>query len=112
MTTPHVHRLRRGATSLATLLGCLSALHAEGGRPNIIFILADDLGYGDLGCYGQQLIATPHIDSLSRAGMRMTDFYAGCSVSAPSRASLLTGLHTGHTHVRGNKEIMPEGRRP
>ncbi len=112
MTTPHAHGLRRGATSLATLLGCLSALHAQGGRPNIIFILADDLGYGDLGCYGQQLIATPHIDSLSRAGMRMTDFYAGCSVSAPSRASLLTGLHTGHTHVRGNKEIMPEGQAP
>lgn len=81
-------------------------------RPNVIFILADDLGYGDLGCYGQQIIQTPHIDALAQQGMRFTDFYAGCSVSAPSRASLMTGRHTGHTKVRGNKEIQPEGQSP
>ncbi|MDR1865448.1 MAG: arylsulfatase [Bacteroidales bacterium] len=72
-------------------------------RPNIIFILADDLGYGDLGCYGQQHVKTPHIDRLAREGMRFTQHYAGCTVSAPSRSSLVTGLHTGHTPIRGNK---------
>lgn len=77
-----------------------------------MFILADDLGYGDVGCYGQKLIETPHIDALAEAGMRFTDFYAGCSVSAPSRASLMTGMHTGHTKIRGNKEIKDEGQEP
>lgn len=80
--------------------------------PNVIFILADDLGYGDVGCYGQKLIRTPHIDRLATEGMQMTDFYAGSTVSAPSRASLMTGLNTGHTQVRGNKEIAPEGQMP
>lgn len=111
---PHHHRPARGryTVSLLCLATGFTALHAQNSRPNIVFILADDLGYGDLGCYGQQLIRTPHIDSLSRAGIRFTDFYAGCSVSAPSRASLMTGLHTGHTHIRGNKEIQPEGQSP
>ncbi|MCH5238777.1 MAG: arylsulfatase [Muribaculaceae bacterium] len=72
--------------------------------PNIIFILADDLGYGDLGCYGQPYINTPNIDSLARDGIRFTQAYSGSPVSAPSRASLMTGQHTGHTFVRGNKE--------
>ncbi|WP_161890132.1 arylsulfatase [Pontibacter russatus] len=81
-------------------------------RPNVIFILADDMGYGDLGCYGQELIQTPNIDKLAASGMRFTQFYAGTSVCAPSRASLLTGLHTGHTPVRGNFEIQPEGQFP
>lgn len=81
-------------------------------QPNIVFILADDLGYGDLGVYGQQLIKTPHIDRLARQGMRFTEFYAGTSVCAPSRSSLLTGQHTGHTYIRGNKEIEPEGQEP
>ncbi len=79
---------------------------------NVIYILADDLGYGDLGCYGQQLIQTPHLDRMAREGMRFTQHYAGTSVSAPSRASLMTGLHTGHTHIRGNYEIKPEGQAP
>lgn len=70
--------------------------------PNIVFILADDLGYGDLGCYGQQRIQTPHIDRLAREGLRFTDFYAGSTVCAPSRCVLMTGYHTGHAHVRGN----------
>jgi len=81
-------------------------------KPNIVFILADDLGYGDLGAYGQQKIKTPNIDRLAQNGMRFTSFYAGTSVCAPSRSSLLTGQHTGHTYVRGNKEIQPEGQEP
>lgn len=95
------------------LLSCIGALHAQTAeRPNVIFILADDLGYGDIGCYGQKIIQTPHIDALAERGTRFTDFYAGCSVSAPSRASLMTGLHTGRTKIRGNKEIKPEGQAP
>ncbi len=70
--------------------------------PNVIFILADDLGYGDLGCYGQQIIQTPRLDDLASQGMRFTQFYAGCTVCAPSRCVLMTGQHTGHAHVRGN----------
>ena len=72
-------------------------------RPNILFILADDLGYGDLGCYGQQLIQTPNIDRLAAQGIRFTQAYAGSTVCAPSRCSLMTGLHTGHARTRGNK---------
>lgn len=73
-------------------------------RPNILFILCDDMGYGDLACYGQPFINTPHIDQMAREGMRFTQAYAGSPVSAPSRATLMTGQHSGHTHVRGNKE--------
>lgn len=73
-------------------------------RPNIIYIMCDDMGYGDLGCYGQQLIETPNIDRMAREGMRFTQAYAGSPVSAPSRASFMTGQHTGHGHVRGNRE--------
>jgi len=80
--------------------------------PNIIYILADDLGYGDLGCYGQRKFATPNIDRLAREGARFTSFYAGNTVCAPSRSSLLTGQHTGHTAVRGNAEVFPEGQEP
>ena len=71
-------------------------------KPNIIFILADDLGYGDLGCYGQTKIKTPNIDRLAAEGMRFTQFYAGSTVCAPSRSALMTGQHTGHTRIRGN----------
>ena len=73
-------------------------------RPNIIFIMCDDMGYGDLGCYGQQRIETPNLDRMAQEGMRFTQAYAGSPVSAPSRASFMTGQHTGHTHVRGNRE--------
>lgn len=72
-------------------------------KPNIIFILADDLGYGDLGCYGQTKIKTPNIDKLASEGIRFTDCYAGSTVCAPSRCALMTGLHTGHGRIRGNK---------
>ena len=81
-------------------------------QPNIIFILADDLGYADLGCYGQQKTETPNIDRLAKQGLRFTQFYSGTTVCAPSRASLLTGLHTGHTAVRGNQSFEPEGQTP
>ncbi len=77
---------------------------AHGERPNIIFILCDDMGWGDLGCYGQRYISTPNIDRLAREGMQFMQAYAGSPVSAPSRASLMTGQHTGHCEVRGNKE--------
>ncbi len=70
--------------------------------PNIIFIMADDLGYADLGCYGQKIIQTPRLDQMAAQGMRFTQFYAGCCVCAPSRSVLMTGQHTGHTWVRGN----------
>lgn len=77
-------------------------------HPNIILIMCDDMGYGDLGCYGQKFISTPHIDTLAQEGMRFTQAYAGAPVSAPSRACLMTGQHTGHTLVRGNKEYWPD----
>ena len=87
-------------------------------QPNVILILADDLGYGELGCYGQTKIRTPRLDALAREGMRFTDFYSGSPVCAPSRCTLLTGLHTGHAFIRDNKEIggwgpdEPEGQLP
>ncbi|MCA9066540.1 MAG: arylsulfatase [Planctomycetaceae bacterium] len=77
------------------------ALHADE-RPNLIWIMADDLGYGDLGCYGQTVIQTPHLDRMASEGMRFTQFYAGATVCAPSRSVLMTGQHHGHTRVRGN----------
>ncbi len=81
-------------------------------KPNVIYILADDLGYGDLSCYGQKKFATPNIDSLAASGMKFTQHYAGSTVCAPSRSVLMTGLHTGHTPVRGNKAIKPLGQFP
>ncbi len=80
--------------------------------PNIIYILADDLGYGDLSCYGQTKFSTPNIDRLAAQGMRFTQHYSGNTVCAPSRSALMTGLHTGHTPIRGNKEVQPEGQHP
>jgi len=71
-------------------------------HPNIVFIMADDLGYGELGCFGQKLIQTPHLDKMAQQGMRFSQFYAGSTVCAPSRSVLMTGQHMGHTHVRGN----------
>lgn len=99
--------------------GCLSGSYQRSssnknnsGRPNIIYILADDLGYGDLGCFGQKDIRTPNLDRMAREGMRFTQHYSGSTVCAPSRSCLMTGLHTGHTPVRGNKEYYPEGQHP
>jgi len=82
-------------------------------RPNIIFIMADDLGSGDLGCYGQKKIRTPNIDKLAAEGMRFTRFYSGSAVCAPTRCVLLTGLHSGHSYIRNNGEIKgQEGQMP
>ncbi|MCH5319404.1 MAG: arylsulfatase [Paramuribaculum sp.] len=84
-------------------VGTVTAFGAND-KPNILYIMCDDMGYGDLGCYGQKYISTPNIDSLARQGVRFTQAYAGSPVSAPSRASLMTGQHSGHCEVRGNKE--------
>jgi arylsulfatase A len=81
------------------------AMRFNGKKPNIIYILADDLGYGDLSCYGQQKFSTPHIDRLAAEGKLFTQHYAGSTVCAPSRSALMTGLHTGHTYVRGNRGL-------
>ena len=94
------------------LLLSSNLLVAQNNKPNIVFILADDLGIGDLGVYGQQKIKTPNLDQLAKQGALFTQFYAGTSVCAPSRASLMTGMHTGHAYIRGNKEIEPEGQEP
>ncbi|MFM8571877.1 MAG: sulfatase-like hydrolase/transferase, partial [Pirellula sp.] len=95
------------------LLACLSTgsvgnAQSESRPPNVVLILADDLGYGDLGCYGQTTLQTPNLDRLSRQGMRWTHFYAGSTVCAPSRCVLMTGKHTGRCLIRGNsKESLP-----
>ena len=80
--------------------------------PNIVLILADDLGYGDLGCYGQRRICTPQIDRLAAEGLRFTQHYSGNAVCAPSRCCLMTGKHPGHAFIRDNSEVKPEGQRP
>lgn len=91
------------AAIFAATTGTPSLDPTEGRRPpNVVFILADDLGYGDLGCYGQNRIKTPSIDRLAAGGIRFTQCYAGSTVCAPSRCCLMTGLHTGHAFVRGN----------
>ena len=94
---------------LCAAMGCLFGgfAVAEDVKPNIVFILADDLGYGDLSCYGQTKFTTPHIDRLAAEGMKFGQFYAGTTVCAPSRCSLMTGYHTGHCFIRGNSN-QPE----
>ncbi len=102
----------------AALAGCSSpAARPAGGegrrrRPNIVYILADDLGYHELGCYGQEKIRTPNIDRLRARGMKFTDHYAGSPVCAPSRCTLLTGKHTGHAWIRNNGLVRKEGQAP
>jgi uncharacterized sulfatase len=94
---------------LFTLFCCASTL-ALGGKPNIIYIVSDDLGYGDLGCYGQKEIKTPRLDQMAAEGLRFTDHYAGHTVCRPSRLVFLTGKHTGHTAIAGNNHhVLPEG---
>ncbi|MFG0260905.1 MAG: arylsulfatase [Novipirellula sp. JB048] len=97
--------LRLAVLCLAVLVAMavgLSTTEAAAKSPNMIFIMADDLGYGELGCYGQTQIKTPRLDQMAAEGLRFTQFYAGSTVCAPSRSVLMTGQHTGHTHVRGN----------
>ncbi len=93
---------RAALTLLAFLMAFPLVAEAEPGRPNIILIVADDLGYGDLGCYGSVNIKTPHLDRLAAQGTRFTQFYAGAAVCAPSRDVLMTGRHTGHSLIRNN----------
>lgn len=97
--------LPTASVAISCCVGTAAEPAADSEKPNIIFILADDLGYGDLGCYGQQQIQTPHIDKLAKEGMRFTRFYAGSTVCAPSRCTLMTGLHTGHCLIRGNRRV-------
>jgi hypothetical protein len=95
-----------GSAIAAALPGCAHDRDATStslaSKPNIIFILADDLGYGDLACYGSPHIQTPNLDHLATQGLRFTNAYAGSTVCAPSRCCLMTGLHTGHAFIRGN----------
>ena len=97
-------RLLSDLVAALAVLGLVAEIgRAEPPRqPNIIFILADDLGYGELGCYGQKRIRTPNLDRMANQGMRFTQCYAGSTVCAPSRCALMTGRHTGHCTVRGN----------
>ena len=98
---------------LASILLATPAIaSARDGKPNIVFILADDLGRAEVGVYGQEKIRTPSIDRLAAEGMRFTRFYSGSPVCAPSRCTLMTGKHSGHGFVRDNREIQPEGQAP
>jgi len=100
------------AITISRALFATSATAEPSGRPNIVYIMVDDLGYGDLGCYGQQRIKTPSLDRMADEGLRFTDHYSGSTVCAPSRCVLMTGLHTGHSLVRGNREVRPMGQWP
>lgn len=95
-----------GAATVTTWSACSTPVSR---KPNVIYILADDLGYGDLSCFGQTFFQTPNLDTMAAEGMIFTDHYAGSTVCAPSRASLMTGFHTGHSWVRGNYETGPHG---
>ena len=113
MTLLRLPGLHRCAVLLLLLCGAGSLPAAEQPRArNIVFILADDLGYADLGCYGQKKIRTPHLDRMAAEGLRFTQFYSGSPVCAPSRCVLMTGQHTGHAHVRTNQSVKPEGQTP
>lgn len=107
-----MNHLLRYCCIVLLLAGCETAPGEEDRPPNIIMIMADDLGYGELGSYGQEKIRTPHLDRLAEEGMRFTQFYAGSAVCAPSRSVLLTGQHTGRTPIRGNMEVLPIGQEP
>ncbi len=96
-------------TAAAAFPGLSCGRSGEVKKPNIIYILADDLGYNELGCYGQEKIRTPNIDKLAAEGMRFTQHYSGSPVCAPSRCALLTGQHTGHTYIRGNDPMAWRG---
>ncbi|MFV0445843.1 MAG: arylsulfatase [Planctomycetaceae bacterium] len=94
------------------LVACFSQSARAANTPNFIFVLSDDIAQGDLGCYGQKLIQTPHFDRMAAEGTRYLQAYCGTSVCAPSRSCLMTGLHTGHCPIRANREIQPEGQKP
>lgn len=98
--------------TVLTLTNCNTENNAKVQKPNIIYILADDLGYNELGCYGQQIIETPNIDRLAKEGMLFLNHYAGSNICAPSRCALMTGKHTGHSWIRDNKPLPFEGNEP
>ena len=100
------------ALTAVSLASCGNDSANRSDKPNVVFILADDLGYADLSCLGQTKFSTPNIDALASKGMLFTQHYSGSSVSAPSRSCLITGQHTGHTFIRGNKELPVEGQHP
>ena len=100
---PHPFLPLNGA---AILFALIATVVADERPPNLIYIMCDDLGYGDLGCFGQETIQTPRIDALAREGMRLTCYYAGCTVCRPSRLVLWTGQHTGHTPVSSNAQYV------
>jgi arylsulfatase A len=104
--------MKAPALFAAVILSLMSGVMRAEERPNVIFILADDLGYRELGCYGQEKIRTPRIDALAAGGMRFTRAYAGNAVCAPSRCVLMTGKHPGHATVRDNRSVEPEGQHP
>ena len=109
----HVFRMTLSVVFFSVLACLTTTLQAaDSSRPNIVYILLDDAGYGDLSCYGQKLFKTPNIDQMAAEGLKFTDHYSGSTVCAPTRCCLMTGLHTGHTVVRGNREIQPEGQAP
>src|ERR1700722_15558548 len=97
--------LSLASSTCPSLLAATTPELPIGSKPNILFILADDAGYGDFGCYGQKTIQTPNIDHFAQQGVRFLQFYAGAPVCAPSRNTLMTGQHTGHTQFRGNAKI-------
>ena len=98
---------------LAILFATVFAFsHADARKPNFVYIMVDDAGYGDFSCFGQKHFKTPSVDRMVTEGMKLTDFYAASTVCAPSRCSLMTGYHTGHALVRGNREVQPEGQAP
>lgn len=109
---PHLpgHSLHRMTTVVLVAIGVFLSIHREntasGGAPNIIFIMADDLGYGDLGCFGQKMVRTPNLDQLASEGLKLTSYYAGCTVCRPSRVVLWTGRHTGHTPINSNARYV------
>jgi arylsulfatase A len=98
------------AVALVAARGTLATEPAP--KPNVIFVLSDDLAQGDVGCYGQKLIKTPTLDAMAKEGVRFTQAYCGTSVCAPSRTSLMIGRHMGHSPIRANREIQPEGQKP
>ncbi len=100
------------AAGLATRVTQAADEAGQPSRPNLVFILADDLGYADVGSFGQQRIRTPHLDRLAAEGLRLTQHYSGNAVCAPSRCVLMTGYHPGHAYIRDNSEVKPEGQRP
>jgi arylsulfatase A-like enzyme len=93
---------------LAIQIACWGQAAAED-KPNLVFILSDDIAQGYLGCYGQKLIQLPHLDRMAEEGTRYLQAYPGTTICAPSRTSLLIGLHMGHAPIRANREIQPEG---